>query len=156
VKNAKALLVAGVIVVLAGFAFVRVTSTDVGTPAATPTASPVAVVTQDNPGTPATGDTEGGVGSSGLPTVTLAALPAEAQRTHALILNDGPYPYPQDDGTFGNREGILPPQEYDWYREYTVPTPGSQDRGARRFVVGQDGMFFYTDDHYRSFREVVE
>ena len=68
----------------------------------------------------------------------------------------GPYPYRQDDQVFGNREGILPDEDFGWYREYTVETPGSSDRGARRFVVGEDGTFFYTDDHYDSFREVVE
>jgi ribonuclease T1 len=95
-------------------------------------------------------------GVSGLPTVAIAQLPAEAQQTYALILDGGPYPYRQDDQVFGNRERILPPQESGWYREYTVSTPGSADRGARRFVVGEDGVFFYTDDHYDSFREVLE
>jgi ribonuclease T1 len=80
----------------------------------------------------------------------------EAQETYVLILDGGPYPYRQDDQVFGNREGLLPQQDYGWYREYTVPTPGSSDRGARRFVVGEDGVFFYTDDHYDSFREVLE
>ncbi|MEI2785602.1 MAG: ribonuclease domain-containing protein [Candidatus Nanopelagicales bacterium] len=49
----------------------------------------------------------------------------------------------------------FPPQEYGWYREYTIPTPGSPDRGAARFVVGEDETFFYTDDHYASFSEVI-
>lgn len=95
-------------------------------------------------------------GVSGLPTVDVDRLPREAQETYILILDGGPYPYRQDDQVFGNREGLLPQQDYGWYREYTVPTPGSSDRGARRFVVGEDGVFFYTDDHYDSFREVVE
>ena len=95
-------------------------------------------------------------GVSGLPTVDVDRLPREAQETYSLILDGGPYPYRQDDQVFGNREGLLPQQDYGWYREYTVPTPGSSDRGARRFVVGEDGVFFYTDDHYDSFREVLE
>ncbi|MFN8214739.1 MAG: ribonuclease domain-containing protein [Candidatus Nanopelagicales bacterium] len=95
-------------------------------------------------------------GVSGLPTVDVDRLPREAQETYILILDGGPYPYRQDDQVFGNREGLLPQQDYGWYREYTVPTPGSSDRGARRFVVGEDGVFFYTDDHYDSFREVLE
>ena len=95
-------------------------------------------------------------GVSGLPTIDVDRLPREAQETYILILDGGPYPYRQDDQVFGNREGLLPQQDYGWYREYTVPTPGSSDRGARRFVVGEDGVFFYTDDHYDSFREVVE
>lgn len=84
--------------------------------------------------------------------VDLSALPPEAADTVDLIEQGGPYPYPQDDEVFQNREGILPDCADDYYREYTVETPGSPDRGARRFVVGQDGEFFYTDDHYESFR----
>jgi ribonuclease T1 len=95
-------------------------------------------------------------GVSGLPTVDVDRLPREAQETYVVILDGGPYPYRQDDQVFGNRERILPPEDYGWYREYTVQTPGSSDRGARRFVVSQDGVFFYTDDHYNSFREVLE
>ncbi len=104
-------------------------------------------------GTPdtAAGQSEG---SSGLPVVALADLPPQARETHRLVLADGPYPYPQDDRVFGNREGVLPAADYGWYREYTVETPGSPDRGARRLVVGGDEMFFYTDDHYTTFREV--
>jgi ribonuclease T1 len=95
-------------------------------------------------------------GISGLPTVDIDRLPREAQETYVVILDGGPYPYRQDDQVFGNRERVLPPADYGWYREYTVQTPGSPDRGARRFVVGEDGVFFYTDDHYTSFREVLE
>ncbi len=94
-------------------------------------------------------------GVSGLPTVALSALPEEAQQTYELILEGGPYPYRQDDQVFGNREGNLPDEDYGWYREYTIPTPGSPDRGAQRFVVSEDEVFFYTDDHYDSFSEVI-
>jgi ribonuclease T1 len=95
------------------------------------------------------------VGRSGLPMVALTDLPPQAQQTYDLIRRGGPYPYRQDDEVFGNREGLLPDEEYGWYREYTVETPGSDDRGARRFVVGEDDTFFYTDDHYASFSEVI-
>ena len=84
--------------------------------------------------------------------VDLSALPPEAADTVELIEQGGPYPYPQDDEVFQNREGILPDCADDYYREYTVETPDSPDRGARRFVVGEGGEFFYTDDHYESFR----
>ncbi|MBE9374411.1 ribonuclease [Saccharopolyspora sp. HNM0983] len=84
--------------------------------------------------------------------VDLSALPPEAADTVGLIEQGGPYPYPQDDEVFQNREGILPDCDDGYYREYTVETPGSPDRGARRFVVGEGGEFFYTDDHYESFR----
>ena len=99
--------------------------------------------------------TASSVGVSGLPTVDLADLPPEAQVTYSTIQRGGPFPYPQDGATFGNREGLLPTKDGGWYREYTVRTPGSDDRGARRFVVGQDAVFFYTDDHYDSFSEVL-
>ena len=92
---------------------------------------------------------------SGLPTVAVADLPVEAQQTYRLVLEGGPYPYPQDDQAFGNREGLLPAAQPGRYREYTVPTPGSEDRGARRLVVADDGSAYYTDDHYASFREVI-
>lgn len=81
-------------------------------------------------------------------------LPAEAADTLRLIERGGPYPYRQDDGTFGNREGRLPRQQRGYYREYTVETPGSPDRGARRIIAGGQPPveYFYTDDHYDSFR----
>ena len=93
---------------------------------------------------------------SGLPTIAEADLPPEAWDTMQLIYDGGPYPYRQDDGTFMNREGILPDQRRGYYREYTVETPGWHDRGARRIVSGRDGDLYYTDDHYSSFRQIME
>lgn len=83
-------------------------------------------------------------------------LPAEAIETLALIKAGGPFPYRRDGVTFGNRERRLPAQPRGYYREYTVPTPGARDRGARRIVAGGDppAVFYYTADHYRSFRRV--
>ena len=95
------------------------------------------------------------VPNDGLPTIAFAALPAEAQQTIALIDRGGPFPYDRDGITFGNREGLLPSQSNGYYREYTVVTPGSADRGARRIIGGRDGQLYYTDDHYVSFRRVV-
>ena len=92
---------------------------------------------------------------SDLPAVTVAELPPEALATLQLIAEGGPFPYDRDGAVFQNREGLLPEQDVGFYREYTVPTPGSDDRGARRFVVGGSSQFFYTDDHYESFRELV-
>lgn len=91
---------------------------------------------------------------SGLPTVPLHELPKEAVATVALIDAGGPFPYDKDGTVFGNLEGILPKQPRGYYREYTVPTPGSRDRGARRLVAGRDGDLYYTADHYESFRQV--
>ncbi len=92
---------------------------------------------------------------SGLATVTVADLPPEARRTLTLIDDGGPFPYARDGVVFGNRERLLPRKDQGYYREYTVPTPGENDRGARRIVAGNSGERYYTIDHYRSFREVV-
>ncbi|NOT88225.1 MAG: ribonuclease [Lysobacter sp.] len=83
-----------------------------------------------------------------------AFLPAEAIDTLRLIERGGPYPYRQDDGVFGNRERRLPQQSRGYYREYTVETPGSRDRGARRIIAGgrPPVEYFYTDDHYGRFQ----
>jgi ribonuclease T1 len=92
---------------------------------------------------------------SGLPTVEVADLPPEARRTLALIDGGGPFPFARDGAVFGNRERLLPRRNEGYYREYTVPTPGRDDRGARRIVAGDVGDRYYTSDHYRSFREVA-
>jgi len=90
-------------------------------------------------------------GDGGFRVVALADLPPEAARTVELIDAGGPFPYDQDDGVFMNREELLPDQPEGHYREYTVETPGSDDRGARRIVAGDDGLLYWTDDHYASF-----
>jgi guanyl-specific ribonuclease Sa len=46
---------------------------------------------------------------------------------------------------------LLPLKDSGYYREYTVRTPGSDDRGPRRMVTGQGRELYYTEDHYRSF-----
>ena len=83
-------------------------------------------------------------------------LPREARATLALIKAGGPFPYSRDGAVFSNREAVLPKRSRGYYREYTVKTPGAKDRGARRIVAGQGGEFYYTDDHYRSFRRIIE
>ena len=92
--------------------------------------------------------------------IAAAGLPPEAQRTLALIRQGGPFPYAQDGTVFGNRERMLPRRGRGWYREYTVPTPGARDRGARRIVAGGEPRapreLYYTDDHYRSFKRIDE
>lgn len=100
------------------------------------------------------------VASSMNRTVTLASLPPQARKTHELILSGGPFPYSKDGTVFGNRERLLPRQPRGYYREYTVKTPGSRDRGARRIVCGgkeprQPDTCFYTADHYASFSRIV-
>lgn len=93
--------------------------------------------------------------------VQLANLPPEARTTHRLILAGGPFPYRKDGTVFGNRERLLPRAQRGFYREYTVPTPGSRDRGARRIVCGgaqptAPEACFYTADHYASFRLITQ
>jgi ribonuclease T1 len=91
---------------------------------------------------------------AGQPTVEEADLPRQAEQTIELIAAGGPFPYDQDGAVFQNREGVLPKQSTGYYHEYTVVTPGSDDRGARRIVAGSCGDLYYTDDHYDSFRLV--
>jgi len=91
--------------------------------------------------------------------VALAALPAQAQETHQRILSGGPFPYAKDGSVFGNRERKLPGQARGYYREYTVATPGSSNRGARRIVCGGQepktpDVCYYTQDHYASFLRI--
>jgi ribonuclease T1 len=83
-------------------------------------------------------------------------LPPEARQTLLLIKQGGPFPYSRDGITFRNREGLLPQQQRNYYREYTVPTPGLNHRGARRIVAGSAGDYWYTADHYRSFKRIRE
>lgn len=92
---------------------------------------------------------------SDLPTISVAALPDEALDTLALIESGGPFPFDRDDLVFQNRERLLPDHPRGHYREYTVITPGENDRGARRVVAGADGERYYTADHYSSFSEIA-
>lgn len=89
-----------------------------------------------------------------IPTIPINNLPREAQATISLIKKDGPFPYRQDGTIFRNRERRLPAAPAGYYREYTVPTPGSPDRGAQRIVTGQGNEIYYTGDHYRTFMRV--
>ncbi|MGW2935080.1 ribonuclease domain-containing protein [Streptomyces sp. NPDC001156] len=79
-------------------------------------------------------------------------LPSQAYTTLRLIDSGGPFPYPQDGIVFQNREGVLARQSTGYYHEYTVKTPGSSTRGARRIVTGrQYEEDYYTSDHYATF-----
>lgn len=126
--------------------------------------------------------------TAAIPEVAAVELPREARETLELIKQGGPFPHERDGVVFGNRERRLPARSRGYYREYTVPTPGAVDRGARRIVAGrcaeQEGApgtaggthggtarsraarhfltpcasaeYYYTDDHYRSFRRIRE
>jgi len=92
--------------------------------------------------------------------IAIADLPWEARQTLTLIKQGGPFPYAKDGVVFGNYEGVLPKRKRGYYHEYTVPTPGKRNRGPRRIIVGGDpqlfGEYFYTDDHYSTFRRINE
>ena len=95
----------------------------------------------------------------GLAVVQVRELPAEARDVLARIEAGGPFTYDRDGVVFGNRERMLPSRPRGYYHEYTVPTPGAHNRGARRIVCGgarrAPDACFYTDDHYQSFRRIV-
>jgi ribonuclease T1 len=92
--------------------------------------------------------------------IGVAELPPQGRATYELIRRGGPFQSGKDGAVFGNRERLLPAARRGFYREYTVPTPGSRDRGARRIVCGgpikQPYACYYTADHYASFRMIVE
>ncbi|MBK7791504.1 MAG: ribonuclease [Betaproteobacteria bacterium] len=95
-----------------------------------------------------------------LPEIALAELPVEGREVYARIHRGGPFRYDRDGVVFGNRERILPAKARGHYREYTVRTPGTKSRGARRIVCGgaptAPEACYYTDDHYRSFKRIRE
>lgn len=97
--------------------------------------------------------------SSTTPTVALSQLPQQGIDTYQLIHQGGPFPYEKDGTVFGNRERLLPAAKRGYYREYTVKTPRSRNRGARRIVCGGQttapDACYYTADHYASFRKIV-
>lgn len=100
----------------------------------------------------------GAAWSLALGEVALEDLPVQARQTLRLIKSGGPFPYSKDGTTFGNRERLLPRKPRGYYTEYTVRTPKSSDRGARRIIAGGDPTrtdeFYYTEDHYQSFRKI--
>jgi ribonuclease T1 len=91
--------------------------------------------------------------------VALNQLPPQGIETYQLIRQGGPFPYEKDGTVFGNRERLLPAAKRGYYREYTVKTPRSRNRGARRIVCGGEttapDACYYTADHYASFRKIV-
>lgn len=88
----------------------------------------------------------------GISEIEVVDLPREARETLGLIKRGGPFPYARDGAVFNNRERLLPARSRGYYREYTVQAPGAGDRGARRIIAGSPREYYYTDDHYASFR----
>ncbi len=95
-----------------------------------------------------------------LGSIAVQDLPREAQHTLALIKQGGPFPYAKDGAVFGNYEGVLPKRKRGYYHEFTVKTPGARNRGARRIITGGEpatsGEYYYTDDHYATFKRIRE
>jgi ribonuclease T1 len=94
-------------------------------------------------------------------TVVIDELPVQGRNVVKLIYQGGPFRYDKDGSVFGNREKLLPARNRSYYREYTVQTPGERSRGARRIVCGGfvptvPDACYYTDDHYASFRRIVQ
>lgn len=94
-------------------------------------------------------------------TLLVTDMPSEGQKTYQTIRSGGSFPYEKDGTIFGNRERLLPREARGFYREYTVRTPGVRHRGARRIVCGgpvptEPKACFYTEDHYASFRLIVD
>ncbi|MET9291397.1 ribonuclease [Streptomyces sp. NPDC003077] len=113
--------------------------------AATPVSAPVAVTAHVATVAPA-------AKAASVGQICYSDLPSQAHDTLRLIAKGGPFPYSKDGTVFQNRERILPAQRSGYYHEYTVITPGSPDRGARRIVTGSKYQEdYYTADHYRSF-----
>ena len=98
---------------------------------------------------------------SAVASVSFTGLPAQGREVLEQIRQGGPFRYEKDGTVFGNRERLLPGQKRGYYREYTVPTPGLSHRGARRIVCGgpkprAPDACYYTEDHYSSFRLIVQ
>ncbi|MCW2735943.1 ribonuclease domain-containing protein [Nocardioides sp.] len=126
-----------------------------GTTSSSPSTPPTQELTSGTTPSSEPGGDAGTDPDSGLPLVRVADLPPEAALILELIDAGGPFDEDRDGVTFENREELLPDEPLGYYREYTVPTPGSDDRGARRIVAGEDGELYYTGDHYRSFSRIA-
>jgi ribonuclease T1 len=86
--------------------------------------------------------------------VALSTLPVQARQTVTLIKRGGPFPYPEDGSVYDNRNRRLPAEPLGYYHEYTVPTPGEADRGERRIITARNGRYYWTADHYVTFRRI--
>ncbi|QHE89093.1 hypothetical protein F9K07_29155 [Hydrogenophaga sp. BPS33] len=100
-------------------------------------------------------------GSNAAVMVEVSGLPVQGQEVLGRIRQGGPFRYDKDGSVFGNRERLLPGEKRGYYREYTVPTPGVRHRGARRIVCGGfkprvPDTCYYTEDHYSSFRLILQ
>lgn len=93
---------------------------------------------------------------AGIPVIAIDELPAEARDTLHAIKQGGPFAYPRDGVVFNNFEQDLPKRQRGYYREYTVVTPGVNNRGVRRIISGENGEYYYSADHYQTFKRILE
>lgn len=139
-----------VVVAAGAWFFLREGTTDTPAQGAAPTISASAAAEGDGPVDSGTDPV------SGLLYIAESDLPETAQEILTLIHQGGPFEFDQDGAVFGNYEGLLPDESGGYYHEYTVQMPGDSTRGAHRFVTGDDGEVYWTDDHYASFMAVKE
>lgn len=143
-RSWKTLLPIAILIAVVAYLYVQQHAARVPPPSATVTTAPASGALDDT------------AARSSSPVASLPAfLPPEAHHTLELIARGGPFPHRQDGVVFGNHEHLLPAEPRGYYHEYTVETPGAHDRGARRIITGGDPptVYYYTDDHYHSFRE---
>ena len=95
-------------------------------------------------------------GREGLPVIAVAELPAEARDTLRAIKQGGPFAFKRDGAVFNNFEQVLPKRQRGYYHEYTVMTPGENNRGVRRIISGETSEYYYTADHYQTFKRILE
>lgn len=149
-NSVLAIIAALALVAVGGWAGVDLTSEDLGSSGSGGDQSALAVEEADT------------VGVSGLESCPVNILPTGAEPVINDILTGGPYTYPGEDGEhFGNYEGVLPDERNNYYRSFTVDTPGLHHRGAKRIVVGggtedDPDVWYYSDDHYESFCEIPD
>ncbi|WP_412100349.1 ribonuclease domain-containing protein [Corynebacterium aurimucosum] len=164
-KSLPALIGGAVLVLVAGYFGIDLGSSGNGADQKASPSSTVADASSAAGASAAAGGNEGDVAKQGdtdLPSCAMDSLPQEAHETAEDILGGGPYDYPDNDNVrFGNYEGVLPQQAKNYYREYTVETPGIGHRGAKRIVTGggsetDPDVWYYTDDHYESFCSIPD
>jgi ribonuclease T1 len=110
------------------------------------------------------GGVEARRGFESIGAIRASDLPVEGRDVLAAIHAGGPFVSRRDGAPFGNREGVLPRRERGYYAEYTVPTPGARNRGVRRIIAGRgrtgdfrtSDEYYYTNDHYETFRRILQ
>lgn len=95
-------------------------------------------------------------GQESLSVIRVAELPVQARETLLAIKQGGPFAYPRDGVVFNNFEQVLPKRQRGYYHEYTVVTPGESNRGVRRIISGAAHEYYYTTDHYQTFKRILE